>query len=48
MSNTENKIKLYNKFIEEYFKNKNNNILILDSYNNLIIEWLFFNFCTNK
>ena len=48
MSNTENKIKLYNKFIEEIFKDKNNNILILDSYNNLIIEWLFFNFCTNK
>ena len=48
MSNTENKIKLYNKFIEENFKDKNNNILILDSYNNLIIEWLFFNFCTNK
>ena len=45
MSNTENKIKLYNKFIEPKFKNKNNNILILDSYNNLIIEWLFYTFC---
>jgi hypothetical protein len=48
MSNTTDKIKLYDTYINKKFKNQINNILILDSYNDLIIEWLFYNFCNGN